>query len=82
MGHLKALCRSPAAKSAVNDSEARYLCNVEQLTGTSTIMLNKRGSSPKRNAPQQYELRVQPKKQTFSYMEYSGAERARRPTPR
>ena len=72
VGHLKAQCRSPSGNSAKNKSEARYLCMVEQLTSASTIMLTKRGSRTRRNTPKQYELRVQPKKQTLSHMEYRG----------
>ena len=57
---------------------------VKQLTSTSKIMLIKRGSRARRNAPQQSELRVQPDTQTFSHMWYrgtNGAVRARKATP-
>ena len=43
VGHLKALCRSPVANSAGDDSEAGSLATVEQLTGTSGLMLTERG---------------------------------------
>ena len=45
---------------------------VKQLTGTSKIMLIKCGSRARRNDPQQYKLRVQPNKQTFSHIEHRG----------
>ena len=63
---------SPAANSARDNSEAGSLSMVRQLTGKRKIMLIKRGSQARRNAPQQYELRVQPNTQTFSHIEYRG----------
>ena len=62
--HLKAVCKSAAANCAGD------LSMVEQLTGTGSLMFIRRGGRSKRNAPKQYELRVQPDQQTFSHMEY------------
>ena len=68
--HLKAVCKSAAANCAGDDTEVGDLSMVEQLTGTGSLMFIRRGGRSKRNAPKQYELRVQPDQQTFSHMEY------------
>ena len=54
------------------DRTKPILPRCEQLGISGSLMVIRRSSRSKRNAPKQYELRVQPDQQTFSHMEYRG----------